>query len=141
LEGLTVSGAFSFLDSEITDVLVPTDDVREGDELAYAPEFQGNIRARYQWFLGGGMTAHVTPILSYSSEAFSDVITINRDRVESWTLVDLRAGVAQGNWTAELYAQNLFDEQAELQRNYVNDRERVIYARPRTFGLRVSFDF
>ena len=141
VEGLTISGAFSVLDTEITDVLVPTDDVREGDELAYAPQFQGNIRARYQWFLGNGMTAHVTPVLSYSAEAFSDVVTINRAEVDSWALVDLRAGIAEGNWTAELYAENLLDEQAELQNNFVFDRQRVIYARPRTYGLRVSFDF
>ncbi|MEE4360254.1 MAG: TonB-dependent receptor [Pseudomonadales bacterium] len=141
VDGLTVTGAFSILDTEITDVLIPTDDVRAGDELAYAPQFQGNLRARYQWSLGNGMTAHVTPILSYSAESFSDVIVINRDEIGSWALVDLRAGIANGNWTAELYAENLFDEKAELQRNYVNDRERVIYARPQTFGLRVSFDF
>ena len=50
-------------------------------------------------------------------------------------------GVAKDNWSAEFFADNLFDEEAELARNFVFDRERVTYARPQTFGLRVSFDF
>jgi outer membrane receptor protein involved in Fe transport len=46
ISGLLVNGSFSMLDTEITDVITPTDDVREGDELAFAPEFQATLRAR-----------------------------------------------------------------------------------------------
>ena len=49
VEGLTIAGAFSALDTEVTEVLVPTNDVEEGSPLAFAPEFQGNIRVRYEW--------------------------------------------------------------------------------------------
>lgn len=140
LPGLTVTGAFSILDSEITDVLTPTDDVREGDELAFAPSFQGNLRARYQWFTDSGLALHLMPHLSYSSESQSDIIVINRDEVDDWMLVGVTAGVRKDQWSAELYADNVFDKQAELSRSFVYDRERVNYARPRTVGLRVSFD-
>jgi iron complex outermembrane receptor protein len=141
IEGLTLTGAFSFLDSEITDVLTPTNDVIKGDELAYAPEFQGNLTARYTWPLDSGLSAHVMPHVSYSSKSFSDVITINRDEIDSWVMVGFTAGVTGSNWTAELYAENLFDEKAELSRNFVFDVERVSYARPLTAGVRVSYDF
>ena len=50
-------------------------------------------------------------------------------------------GLAKDQWSAELYVENLFDEEAELARNFVFDRERISYARPRTLGLRASFDF
>ncbi len=141
VDGLTIGGAFSFLDTKITDVITPTDDVREGDELAFAPEFQGNLRARYEWTLDNGMMAHVMPHVSYSSSSFSDIVIINRDKVGSWTLFGVTAGVARDNWSAELYVDNLFDKRAELARNFVFDRERVTYARPRTVGLRLGFDF
>jgi outer membrane receptor protein involved in Fe transport len=140
IDGLTIRGAFSMLDTEITDVLIPTNDVQEGDSLAFAPEFQGNLSARYEWTLASGLTAHVTPNLSYSDESFSDVITINRDKMDSWTLVGLTAGVTNGRWSVDLYGENLFNEKAELARNYVNDRERVTLARPLTVGVRASFD-
>ena len=140
-ENLMIAGAFSVLDTEITDVNTPTSDVRDGDELAYAPDFQANARARYTWYLQGGMTAHVMPHISYSSSAQSDVITINNDETDSWVLVGLTAGVTLDNWSAELFADNIFDEDAELTRNFVFDVERVTYARPFSAGVRVSYDF
>ncbi|MDX1500048.1 MAG: TonB-dependent receptor [Woeseiaceae bacterium] len=140
--GLTVSGAFSFLDTEITKVLTPTNDVRKGDELAYAPEFQGNLRARYEWQLGSrGWTAHVMPGISWSSEAFSDIITINRAEIDSWFMSSITAGVTADGWSAEIFVNNLSDERAEVARNFVFDRHRVTYAQPRTIGVRATFDF
>ena len=136
-----ISGAFSVLDTEITSVNTPTGDVRDGDELAYAPDFQANARARYTWYLQGGMTAHVMPHISYSSSAQSDVIIINNDETDSWVLVGMTAGVTLDNWSAELFADNIFDEDAELTRNFVFDVERVAYARPFTAGVRVTYDF
>ena len=140
-DSLTLSGAFSILDTEITKVLTPTNDVRKGDELAFAPKFQGNLRARYEWFLDSGMGVHVMPHVSYSSTAQSDVITINNSEMDSWILVGLTVGLSTDVWSAELYVDNLFDEQAELSRSFVFDRERVTYARPQTIGLRFSYDF
>ena len=141
VSGLIVTGSFSFLDTEITEVLTPTDDVRKGDELAFAPEFQGNLRARYQWQLNSGYQAHVMPHIAYSESSFSDIITINRAKLDSWALVGFTAGISTADWTAELYVDNLLDEQAELANNFVYDRERVTLARPRTAGIRLSYDF
>jgi outer membrane receptor protein involved in Fe transport len=141
VDGLTITAAFSILDTEITDVLTPTNDVREGDELAYAPEFQGNLRARYEWPMDNGLTGHFMPHMAYSAESFSDVITINREEIDSWVMVGFTAGVRGNNWTAELYADNLFNEEAELARNFVFDVQRVTYARPTTVGVRMSYDF
>ncbi len=141
-EGLTVSGAFSILDTEITNVLTPTNDVRRGEELAYAPELQGTLRARYEWDLpNSGLIAHVMPVLSFSSESSSDIISINRDEMDSWTIIGLTAGVSADRWSAELYADNLTDERAEVARDFVFDRQRVSYSRPRTIGVRLGLKF
>lgn len=141
IDGFTVSGAFSLLDTEITRVITPTNDVLQGSELAYAPKFQGNIRARYEWYLDSGLTAHVMPHLAYSAKSFSDVITINRDRVDSWALLGFTVGVTADNWSAEFFADNVTDKRAEMARSFVFDRQQVNYVRPRTLGVRVSYDF
>ncbi|MEX1237138.1 MAG: TonB-dependent receptor, partial [Pseudomonadales bacterium] len=73
IDGFTVNGAFSILDTEITRVITPTNDVLQGSELAYAPDFQATVRARYEWYLDSGLRAHVMPHLAYSAESFSDV--------------------------------------------------------------------
>lgn len=142
VDGLTVTGAFSLLDTEITKVLTPTNDVRLGDELAYAPEFQGNLRARYEWDLGdSGLLAHVMPSVYWSSDAFSDIITINRDKIDGWVMAGISAGLTADAWSGELYISNLTDERAEIARDFVFDVRRVSYATPRTIGIRLSFDF
>ncbi len=140
MDGLTVSGAFSILDTEITEVLTPTGDVREGDSLAFAPEFQGNIRARYEWAVGD-KTAHVQPQIVYSSEAFTDIITINRTKLDSWTTLGLRTGISGDRWMAEIFGENLTNERAELSGNFVNDRERIVPMRPRTVGMRFTVTY
>jgi outer membrane receptor protein involved in Fe transport len=139
--GLTVAGAFSVLDTEITDVLIPTDDVRVGDSLAYAPEFQGNLRVRYEFDLNNDLEAFVQPQVTHSASKFTDIITINRMELESYTTASLSAGVDNGQWRVEVYGDNLFDERAEVAGNFVNDRERITYNRPLTVGLRVGFDY
>ncbi len=141
MEGLTVSGAFSFLDTEITEVLIPTNDVREGDSLAFAPKFQGNLRARYEWETNGGLTAHIMPQVVHTSSSFSDIIIINRDKVNGWTTFGLSAGLTSDDWAMEIFADNLTNKRNELTRFYGNDVERVTYGRPRTIGARVSYNF
>ena len=141
VQGLTLSGGVSFLDTEITEVLTPTDDVVKGDSLAFAPEFQANLQARYEWTLANGLTAHVMPHIAHSGESYSDIIRMNRDEIQGWTMVGLTAGVTGESWGAEFFMDNMTDERAELSRNFVNDRERVSYARPCTMGLRMTYNF
>ncbi|MEX2468662.1 MAG: TonB-dependent receptor [Pseudohongiellaceae bacterium] len=138
---LNVTGAFSFLDSEITRVITPTDDVRVGDSLAFAPEFQFNLRARYEWDLDSGLTAHLMPSVIYSDEKFSDIVVINRDRIDNYMMWGVSAGVTADQWRAEFFVNNLLDERAEIARSFIFDRERVTYARPRTAGVRMTYDF
>ena len=138
---LTMGAAFSFLDTEITDTLTPSTDVQEGLELAYAPEFQGNVWARYEWTMGNGWTAHVMPSISHSGSSYSDIITINRMDVPSWTMANVTAGVTTEKWMIEAFVTNLTDEQVAQGANYVNDTERVAVAPPTTAGIRLSYDF
>jgi iron complex outermembrane receptor protein len=139
--GLTVTGAFSFLDTEITKVITPTNDVIVGNSLAFAPEVQFNLRARYEWDIGSGRTAHVMPHVTYSDEAYSDIITINRDRMDSWVMFGMTAGISNDQWSVDVFAENIGDERAEIAGSFIYDRQRVTYARPFTGGVRVAYDF
>ena len=142
VDGLTIAGAVSFLNTEITRKITPTNDVRVGDELAFAPGSQGNLRARYEWRLqANGWTAHIMPMITWSADSYSDIITINRDLVEGWTMLGVTAGVASDRWAVTFYGNNLTDERAEVSRSFVFDRQNVTYAQPRTFGVRASVNF
>jgi len=137
--GLTIAGAFSILDTEITEVLIPTNDVIVGEELAYAPGFQGNLRVRYEWDLSNDIQAFIQPQMSHSASKFTDVIEINKIELDSYTVFDLSLGVEVDQWRFEIFGENLSDERAEISGIFGNDRERIITNRPLTVGARVSF--
>jgi len=141
MPGLVIQGAFSALDTEITEVLTPTQDVLVGSELAFAPNFQGNLRARYEWDLENGMMAHIQPQLIVSGDSVSDVIEINKTDLEGYTMAHFSTGVSRDNWMVEAFVDNLSDERAELSNNFVYDRERVTIARPRTWGFRARVTY
>lgn len=140
VDGLTVTAGFSLLDTEVTQVLTPTNDVIAGSRLAFAPSVQANFRARYEW-QAGDWTAHVQPQLAYSSSVSTDIIEINRLELDSWITAGFALGVSNDKWSIELFGENLFDERAQISGNFVNDRARITVNRPLTVGLRASFTY
>nr|WP_144096871.1 TonB-dependent receptor [Croceicoccus sediminis] len=139
--GLTVAGAVSFLDTEITKVLTPTNDVIKGEPLAYAPEFQGNLRVRYEWDLSDSLTAHVMPQMTHSGSKYTDIIEINKLKLDSYTTFAMSAGVTADMWSAEIFGENLTDKRAQIAGSFYYDRARITTNRPLTVGMRVSFNY
>ena len=86
-----MAGAFSILDTEITDILTPTNDVIEGEPLV-APSFQGNCACG----TNGRCPPRSTPSSSrrslHSASKFTDIIEINKLRWMATTF-DLAAGI------------------------------------------------
>jgi len=140
-DNLTIGGAFSLLDTEVTSNNTTSTDVIVGSELAYAPNYQGNLWARYEWNIGDGWVGHFMPSVAFSDSSYSDIISINSMEIPSWTKVNLTAGITADRWMVEAFVDNLTDEQVITGANYVNDVERLALAPPTTAGIRVSMDF
>lgn len=139
--GLILSGAFSLLDTEITKSLIPTGDIIVGQELAFAPGFQGNISARKEWDLEAGNTGYWQAQFTMSDKSYSDIMAPNRAEQDSYNLLNLRAGITNDDWFAEVYVDNATDERAEISNTFVFDRQRVAIIRPLTIGLRYKLKF
>ena len=139
--GLVLSGAFSLLDTEITESLVPTNDVVVGQELAFAPGIQANVSARKEWGMEGGNTGYWQAQVTASDRSYSDIMAPNRAQQDSYSLTNLRAGVSNDDWYAEVYVDNAFDERAEISNTFVFDRQRIAIVRPLTVGLRYKLKF
>ena len=139
--GLILSGAFSLLDTEITKSLVPTADVVVGSDLAFAPGFQANFTARKEWGTSSGNTGHWQAQFNHSRASDSDIMEPNRATQASYFLTNIRAGVSNDNWTAEMYINNITDERAEISNTFVFDRQRVAVIRPLNIGLRYKLKF
>ena len=139
--GLILSGAFSLLDTEITKSLVPTADVVVGSDLAFAPGFQANFTARKEWGTSSGNTGHWQAQFNHSRASDSDIMEPNRATQASYFLANIRAGVSNDTWTAEMYIDNVFDERAEISNTFVFDRQRVAVIRPLNVGFRYKVKF
>lgn len=141
IQGLQLAGAFSVLDSEITDVLIPTEDVKKGKDLAFAPEFSGNFSARYEWFIESGAMAHVYGQVTYTGDSRSDIIEMNAGEIDSSTVVNVSTGLSKDDWSLDLYVDNATDERAEIANNFINNVNRVTVIRPLTVGVRIGREF
>jgi outer membrane receptor protein involved in Fe transport len=140
-DSFTLTGAWSFNDTEM--VRVPpsvTDLAPEGSELALAPQIQFNVQGRYQWMLGD-FDPYAQLVFAFTDEQFSSIVLDNRYLQDSYSTLDGALGVQRDNLTIELFGENLTDERAELFINSLDTDLRITTNRPRTFGVRLSWDF
>lgn len=140
-ENLTLSGGFSINNTELTSVPEgATNIVGAGADLSMTPTFQGNLLGRYTYDVGryqGFTQLSVT----YKGSAFSSIVLQDRFEMESYTLANFSIGVNADQWTGELYVNNITDKRPELYISFMDDTNRTLTNRPRTIGMRFSYDF
>ena len=102
---------------------------------------QGNIRVRKEFPAINNNIGYVSAQLTFSEESFSDVMGPNRAPQDSYSMLDLKAGITNDEFTAEIYINNATDERAEISNTFVFDRQRVAVAPPTTVGIRVKKQF
>lgn len=148
ISGLTVTAAFTYLDSELTRVTTGVSNLRPvGSRLALTPDLQGNIGARYEWTVAGDATAFVRGNVQAAGRMLSTIDRgadalgrpLNGDyQLDAYQTVDASVGVKKDNWNVELFGDNLSDTRAQLYANASDRVLRITTNRPRTFGVRVS---
>lgn len=165
--GLSLSGAAAYTDAKTRGAIChssvdPAADCSaagdwivtpSGTRLPITPKFKGSATARYTWAAGPGK-AHVQGSIAYQGSASVD-IRQNADgagtnpndvlgRLKASTVVDLFLGYDWHNYSAELFATNVFDERDELARFVacsICTRAYVLPGRPRTIGIRAGLKF
>ena len=111
----------------------------EGSPLGLAPELQYVIRGRYEKEVSNGLGFGQLSV-QYTDDQVS---TLNADpfMLDSYTTVDASLGYQRDNWRATLFVENLTDEVADLFISDEDDIVKVTPNRPRTIGVRFSYDF
>jgi len=146
-DNLTIYAAGSFNKTKLTRVdpafAVVVQD--EGRELPLTPEAQYTIRGKYEWETANGNMYYQLG-MKHAGKALNSIVD-TKDEPNSYqkayTVIDTSVGTknVRNNWGMELYVKNLTDERAQLHINRQDFFERVTTNRPRTVGLRVSYDF
>jgi len=98
------------------------------------------VSARYEW-QAANRDWHSQLVLAHTDDQFSSIVAANRFKQQSYDTIDGAVGVSGDGWTFELFGENLTDERAELFINALDTDLRVTTNRPRTFGIRLSYDF
>jgi outer membrane receptor protein involved in Fe transport len=119
-----------------------------GSPLAASPPFMGNARARYDWTVNSyNPFVQVGVVHQAHSFATADKLTLDLQgnsiayELPAFTTYDASIGVGKDAWVVTAYGENLSDERAQLYANYRQWYKAVTTNRPRTFGLRFTYNF
>ena len=138
---LRLAGSWSYNKTEMVRVLpFVTNLTPVGSDLALAPELQYNVSARYEW-AAANRDWYSQLVLAHTDDQFSSIVAANRFKQASYDTIDAAIGVSGDRWTVELFGENLTDERAEMFINALDTDLRVTTNRPRTLGIRLSYDF
>jgi iron complex outermembrane recepter protein len=124
-----------------------------GSVPAFAPKFQGNIRARYDWQMGD-YRAFVMADANYTDSMFNQPATYPsgagvlipnttylRYLQPAYATVDASIGIAKDKWYAELYGTNLGNSHASTFTSSAQFIESQVPLRPLVVGLKVGANF
>ncbi len=142
-EGLTISLGVGYTDATITDD-GGVAGVTNGDKIQGVPDWTATASVQYMWPLAtGGWEGMVRADGNFYGDSFSsnNEASAETQRLrESWSALNVRAGVVNEKWEVLLFVDNLTDERANLadSRSIAAEtpgRQRLVVNRPRTIGV------
>ncbi|QNA86234.1 TonB-dependent receptor [Sphingomonas sp. So64.6b] len=158
--GLTLTAAGSYTDAKTTQLLCTFDDPTYqcggdpanvaapiGTRLPITPRFKANATARYTVPLGEAK-AYIQGLVAHQSSASADIrvaAATSFGRIKASTTANFAVGADFGKFSLEIFAQNAFNERAELTRAQAcgncGQRTTIVYSTPRTIGVRAGAKF
>ena len=115
----------------------PAIDAPAGTELPYVPEITASLTSSHLFPIFGNREGFALIEAQHTGRSYSNLDLGVRIELPSYTLVNLRAGVDTGDWSAEIFAENIVDEQASYSCCRINGE--YVTNRPRTIGVRVTY--
>lgn len=118
-----VTGAFSYTGESRSGIVGSATFVEDTAEKVYGRSTGLKIKQEGGTFFSGGQEWDNA---RYAQRAYG--------------LFDFSVGVRKDSWRAELFVDNVFDKRADIHIDTLEFTPRVVTNRPRTFGLRLSYD-
>jgi iron complex outermembrane recepter protein len=167
-KGLTIQGGASWNSSSLTNspylignvpgnaedgkplLSAPSPFGLKGSSLPQSPAFEGNLRARYEWFvndyrpfvqLGGQRTAHSRSLPgNVPAIAVGEIVTQEFDQ-PGYSTYDASMGIAKDNWNVQLVGQNLGNTNGKAFISASEAIETQTVIRPRVISLKAGYKF
>jgi iron complex outermembrane recepter protein len=117
---------------------------RTGNPIPNVPKYQLNFGLNYTRPVAGDWEGMLAADLTYrdSVDAYFESNTQFNIKLAPYTLVDLRAGLINGPWTATVFARNVTNNRAQVSAiNSTQDPHALLTVQPRTIGVAVTRRF
>ncbi len=148
VQGLLLKSGATYLDTEVTKSFLNYTAFGaqadfKGRRFPFTPKWQINADAEYDWPVSANTEAFVGANYTYRSSTNGDFVTDPRLSIDSYGLLDLRAGLqdAGGDWRISLYGRNVTNEyyyQTAVRRGDAIVRYTGM---PVTYGITASIKF
>jgi outer membrane receptor protein involved in Fe transport len=166
--GLTIQGGASWNSSSLTNspyligdvpgnaedgkplLSAPSPFGLKGSSLPQSPAFEGNVRARYEWFvndyrpfvqLGGQRTAHSRSLPGNVPAIAVGEITTQAFDQPGYSTYDASMGIAKDNWNVQVVGQNLGNTNGKAFISASEAIETQTVIRPRVISLKAGYKF
>ena len=138
-DSFSLLGGFGYNEAKLKDALPDPDvDAPAGTRIPNVPHWTASLAGTWNFRWAGQYAGYLRADVQYVGSRTTlfdqspDYLTLSK--LDAYTLVNFRIGGDVGNWRTEIFADNLFDETADLFCCRY-DVETTI-ARPRTLGIR-----
>lgn len=114
VSGLSMTFTGAYTDAYLTEDTDPIVGGLDGDPLPWVPEWSLSLGADYEWPVFGGSTAYVGGRVAFTDDRTAEFSNRDTDgdirKADSYTTLDLRAGIDTGTWSIEIFGKNVTDE-------------------------------
>jgi outer membrane receptor protein involved in Fe transport len=113
LGGLTFSLNGAFTDARLTQDTTPEVGGFNGDPLPYVPRWTSTADIDYEFPVGADMKAYAGAVVAYVGKQrtqFNPLPPFAQIELDSYTTLDLRAGLRRSRWSVEVYCKNIADQ-------------------------------
>jgi outer membrane receptor protein involved in Fe transport len=144
IEGLRIDPGISYQDSEVDGQFSNFDftgTVRDfsGESFPVAPEVQANLDVSYRWPLNERWEAFVGAHANYQDSSYSFFGEDPELSIDSYTLIDLRGGIAGEQWEFSVWGRNVTDEYYWNNANFTADALVRYAGMPATYGIDMKY--
>lgn len=138
----------AYLKTEILDNFTNADDFGvsrnfDGQPFPNTPKLAANADLQYSWSGQAGMKYFVGGGAVYRDTTFNGLGQNPLLKIDGYTTVDLRAGIAaaDGSWKLGFWAANVTNKYYWMSQNRVVDSIVRIAGKPRSVGVNLTYDF
>ena len=121
-DNLTLSFAGSYNDAKLQEDFWRQDDDRiageppnaaKGQRMPYVPELQLTAIGRWNFNMFG-LPSFAQAAMAYTDDAWSDLETATRQKMDSYSVLNLSAGIEKEGWSLTFYVNNVTDERGQI---------------------------